>query len=166
MAHNSLVKMAKSLVKKPKLKNKPSQIIRQALDDLALVEKNKQYKIAMNNTFHEYFPKGMSIFDDGGEKTVTKPFCEVCFAGAVMAAAGNSAEMNLMPFDFGKDIGNKLMALDYFRTGSIYAGFETMGLKPNRWIAEYVNITPYSVNKAKFKKDMNEMADNFEKFGL
>jgi hypothetical protein len=54
---------------KDKLSNVPSEILTQALHDLAVVEKRKGFKIYMN---------------DWMTKDTNKGICEVCLAGAVM----------------------------------------------------------------------------------
>ena len=148
-------------VKKPKLGNKPSQIINQAVKDLKAVEKSKKYRV------------NMDVFHQQGYKTETD-VCVVCFAGAVMARAGNDPKADLAPHCFDDVTAGKLRALDSFRAGSITEGLEKMNakipllLRGNVEDGGYmsVEITPYDEDKDQFKKDMTELAKNLEALGL
>lgn len=146
-------------IKKPKLAAKPSAAIRQAIADLKAVEKDPRYRIEMDDYHAPRF---------GNNDT---KLCEVCFAGATIARAGNSPEIEIGPYNFDEKIRNKLMALDHFRSGSIVEGLELWGVKKipmilvNSDCAE-VEVTHYDTDAVAFKKEMAEMADNLEDLGL
>lgn len=150
-------KKKRALLVKPKLSDIPSKAIRQALDDLAAVEAQKDlYTVDMCN-YH--------VYDAEDAK------CAVCFAGAVIAGAGNDPKRNLEPSSFDDKTHNKLRGLDCFRGGDIAEAINFFGVKKiplllNTDDSFYVDVTDYDDNPKKFKKDMNELADNLEKLGL
>jgi hypothetical protein len=146
-------------LKKPKLPNKPSAIIRMALTDLSAVEKDKRYDINMC-TWHS------PLEYDEGEQRKNDPSCEVCMAGAVIANAGNDMNMSILPDMFDDATENKLLAIDCFREGDISRGLDYLKIDKPRFMAEWVEITGYYGNKTKFKKQMSELADVFEEYGL
>jgi hypothetical protein len=146
-------------LKKLKLPNKPSAIIRTALADLAAVEKDKKYKINMS-TWHSPIDY---IYN---EKSKNDPSCEVCMAGAVIANAGNDVNKLIHPDMFDAATENKLSAIDCFREGEIARGLDYMGIEKPRFMTGYIEMVDYDRNKAKFKKQMNELADVFEEYGL
>jgi hypothetical protein len=73
--------------KTPKLAKKPSQALMQALEDLKAVERMKKTYIVDMNMYHE-----PTTGDDGQ--------CSVCFAGVVIARAGNDSALSLNPEHF------------------------------------------------------------------
>ena len=136
------------------LPNKPSELIRLALHDLELCEKDKRYLIDMDD-WH--------IND-------TSDLCCVCLAGSVMA---KSLKANfyatLGPEIYNKSTKLKLFALDDFRTGDIRDGVEILfritknsqvDLPPDR------DICDYDKDPNKFKRDMRKLANEFESVGL
>lgn len=138
---------------KTKLPNKPSALIRLAIKDLEACEKDESYNINM----------------DRWQMPLSNGICEVCLAGSVMAktlgvprtlestAAFTSLDMPTM---------NKMWALDYFRKGNLYGGLISLKLPIARWKLQ-VEVPEYTPKTAKkFKKEMLEMAQQFEDGGL
>lgn len=145
-------------IKKPKIANKPSQAIFQAVADLIAVERKPQYRINMSD-YHS---------PENGK-------CEVCFAGAVLAQAGNDPAVYIDPAEFDSVTQHKLYALDSFRNGQISDGLSSFGvtklpllLNPDSYdgMGLSVEITPYEQDKVQFKKDMKKMAMELESLGL
>jgi hypothetical protein len=94
------------------LPRKPSRLILRALADLKAVERKRAtYKIDMGY-YHAPFGEPMS----GGR---TRQKCMVCFAGAVIAQAGNSPGLCIEPSSFSYSTSRKLHALDLFRRGEV-----------------------------------------------
>jgi hypothetical protein len=146
-------------VKVPKLADKPSAAIRQALEDLKAIEKLKKVYIVDMSTYHNHeFHSG-----DNDKR------CFVCFAGAVIARAGNDTQQYIVPEDFPEKVANKLKGLDKFRNGLIVEGLNAFGVKKIPIVLdtnEYLDIADYRYHPGQFKKDMAELADNLEKLGL
>lgn len=149
-----MAKAVKRNLKTPQLANKPSECIIQAVADLVSVEKIKKTYTVDMNTFHEHEGNGLR--------------CSVCFAGAVIARAGNDPKVYIEPSYFPDDVRNKLHALDDFRNGDLSNGLRRFGVKkiPIVLQSEYVNITDYQDNPKQFKKDMLELASNLTLLGL
>ena len=134
----------------------PSELIRVALIDLELCEKDDKYFVSMNSWHHPYKKEDI---------------CYVCLAGAVMA---KSLHMNRArfgePCDFPRQISLKLRALNWLREGRVTKGmsvyFESMGdnIIP-KIMLEDVSVTPYWANPHNFKVDMHDLADALEKEG-
>lgn len=149
----------KNPIKTPKISKKPSVAIKQAVADLTAVEKMKAKYIVNMDVFHE------SLDNDK---------CEVCFAGAVIAQAGNDSKLNLGPNSFSLDVNNKLSALDSFRSGDVMGGLDLFGVKIPKilqgktWDEDsiMVDVVEYSEDPKQFKKDMLAIASDLEKLGL
>ena len=152
-----------------KLPTKPSDLIRLALRDLALVERSKIYYVDMGD-WHEP--------DEEEERGVT---CAVCFAGAVMARTFK-APINkpVVPGEMPYQSHNckRLIALNDFRVGCIEAGLHVINRKLSRvYISEkYGSIfnkienlsafLDYEKDRGKFKRTMRKIARLLEKMGL
>lgn len=104
-----------------KLPNKPSKLLKVALEDLEAVEKDLKYRIDMNS-WHQ--PEDNK--------------CSVCLAGAVMANRLRcDIEKALDPYDllvdgnieYWVDLRNKLEAIDYFCRGKVEGSLLRMGIK-------------------------------------
>ncbi len=134
-----------------KLAKKPSNFIRQALEDLEVIEKKEGYAINMS-TFHD----------------PTDNICEVCLAGAVMAnTLGCDPKKSLDPENFTKKIEDKLNALDCFRMGSIEIALDLLGKSiPKGYSTDSVTITTYRHSPEQFKEDMHALADGLQGMGL
>lgn len=153
-------------LKTPKLGKKPSEVIRQAVDDLKKIEKDKRFIINMGC----WFGPLNAETDENDELILTpKTKCEVCLAGAVIAAAGNNPMEFIDPDFFSMTVSNKLEALDYFRSGEIAQGLERMGYDYSsdkfKYLSKNIDITQYDENKVKFKKEMLQLADELERCG-
>jgi hypothetical protein len=143
-----------SKLKIPKISDKPSEAIRQAIKDLRAIEKLPGcYAINMDR-YHG--PKEVK----GGIK------CEVCLAGAVIARAGNDPMAELDPWLFSDITQYKLKALDYFRCGDISNGLKCFREQVPEHVPMYVEIVKYSKDPALFKKQMMKMAKVLERSGL
>lgn len=131
------------------LPEKMSELIRVALVDMEIVERNPAYKIDMG-TWHAM----------GGEGV-----CEVCFAGAVMAQTMNvrPTRVGTGPSSFEDRLGNKFRALNALREGEVWFACEFLGVPypsgMNRSIADYHS------DKTRFKRDMRKLADDLEEAG-
>ena len=136
-------------MKKNKLPDVPSVLIKAAVKDTKLAEKSQKYEVDMGK-WHE--PNGK---------------CSICFAGSVMAFTLNThASNNLKPEDFDLDTCNKLLALDEFRTGYIEYGLIEMGLVLKDGMEDWMKVCPYWKDKTKFYKDMKKVVKELEKYGL
>lgn len=146
-----------------KLPNKPSELIKVALADLAKCERSKKYVIEMGN-WHVLRPNNK---------------CEVCFAGAVMAKTlklgGISLDADWVPRNFGchfdEDTASKLYALDDLRTGDIAEALDVLKVlevpsSARALVTEGMEVCDYRKNKAQFKRDMNRLAKELSKYGL
>lgn len=98
---------------------KPSKVLKMALEDLKVVEKDKQYKVDFADSFH------MPVAYSDKRK---KAKCSVCFAGAVMAnRLGVPSDKIVCPSDFTDErIMSRLYALDHIRSGSFAQGINEM----------------------------------------
>jgi hypothetical protein len=133
------------------LPDRPSALIRLALEDLARVEDDDRYAVDMTEW---HTPRG-----DGK--------CHVCFAGAVMKGV-HGPDRFLHDGDFTEETRNKLIALNYFRMGFIETGIEAMDgdvQKLPRGMA-HMRIVPYSWDRAAFRTSMEEMVAKLEETGL
>lgn len=140
----------KKTQKETLLPDKPSELIRVALADLAKVERSKKYRVEMG-TWHEPV--------DG--------VCEVCLAGAVMAKTLKSYPNETLwaDTDFDDDTKNKLLALDFLRQGEVVEALEQLGFDDHEHIHDY-DIVSYHTDRNEFKDDMRHLADDLEKVGL
>ncbi len=138
-----------------RLPDKPSALIRVALDDLAACELSKDYEVNMGE-WH--------ILRD---TSLGNPYCAVCFAGAVMAQTlGADLEEDLNPASFPRDT-NKLQALDCFRQGEVVGGLVNMGLAVPRGFGAVAEIPAYDAeDPTEFHWAMCDLADRLEKAGL
>lgn len=109
-----------------KLPDLPSKLLRLAINDLALILKDPNYKLNMS-TWHASLPFSTSSTLIGASLS-DKKICEVCLAGAVMAKSlGAPILSSLEPNDFiVGDVERKLCAIDSFRTGHVKEAFENL----------------------------------------
>lgn len=139
---------------KKKLPNKPSALIRLAINDLNAIEKQKD-KYSINMT-EWHSPNYM-------EDT-----CAVCLAGSVMANTLKLDSNEHLDADEVEDISiqNKLYAINSFRIGQIKEGVEQLNLKMPLYLNNEVPIVSYASNKSTFKKQLLKMADVLEGYKL
>lgn len=131
------------------LPDKPSELIRLALNDLAKCEANPKYKIDMRVWHHS-----------------RNGTCSVCLAGSVMAQTLNTSDfVTLVPSDF-REERNKLAGLNEFRCGFIILGLVCLGFHKPEWKHKPDReITPYDEDPVAFVVDMHQLADDLEAEG-
>ena len=134
------------------LPDKPSALIRLALDDLAKCEQDPRYTI---NMCAWHFPHG-----DGN--------CSVCLAGAVMAQHLNiSVQEERFPSSFDDfELNRKLRALNAFRAGWITGGLDHLGITIPENLIGSMTVESYRYDADQFYTDMRHMANILEKEGL
>lgn len=149
------------------LPDKPSALIRVALDDLGVIENSPEYRVDMR-VWH--YP----VEDNEGEFTGV---CEVCLAGAVMARlSGFNPALDLTPHPacgYSLDLTNKLLALDWFRAGQIDEGLLRMGRTDHdeafvHYLFQEVcdgGWTRYESDRDAWFEQMNRLADVLERTG-
>ncbi len=132
------------------LPDKPSELIRLALNDLALCAADPNYSIEM---YEWHKPR-----DDG--------VCQVCLAGAVMAKSLNARPTaELYPHHFPDR--QKIKALDDFHDGLVCRALDQLGQDLSKWGhgARNREITPYRTDSVAFTADMRQLADDLEAAG-
>lgn len=136
------------------LPDKPSDLIELALADLTAVEAQPEvFKVLMD--YWLVASEGPSI-------------CYVCLAGAVMVGTLRCGhDISMFPNEIGDpDTRIKLCALNKFREGRIDIAFEYMRLKLPSEFSGRRNIIEYELYPAKFKRDMQELANDLREYGL
>lgn len=141
------------MLKTPKLSKKPSQALMQAIEDLKAVERMKtKYTIDMSS-YHE-----PGVGNDNQ--------CGVCFAGVVIARAGNDPKLTINPDQFDEDTAARLYGLDNFRSGNIKHGVENFALEMPRFLAQEIDMVDYHDDPKLFKKQLKELAGVLESYKL
>ena len=133
-----------------KLPDKPSELIRLALADLALCAADPNYRIDM----------GQWHMPEHG-------VCQVCLAGAVMAKSLNASRAaEFYPEDFPEN-RKKINALDVFRDGLVCTALIDLGQDLSNWGhgARSREISSYSKDPDAFMADMHDLADDLEAKG-
>ncbi len=142
---------------KTPLPDKPSALLRLALDDLKLVEGDDRYCVAML-TWHQPF--------DG--------ICHVCLAGAVLAKTCeiDPRERPVLSY-FGDSIHRQLYAINDFRRGEITHGLGSISDEMSRKYVEYyglssgrIIVADYHTNRERFLADMESLISRFEVIDL
>jgi hypothetical protein len=140
------------------LPDKPSGLLRRALEDLERCRQDPRYEIDMG-VWHLSFAPGV---------------CTVCLAGAVMAQTLEIPPDNkVVPYDLVLQYGRewevvvmKLRALNQFRIGYVGDGFQLMGLKLPEGIKPERIISEFDEDPQGFIHDLNLLADDLEEHGL
>jgi len=136
--------------KTPVAPKKLSAAIDLALEDLAIVEADKDYKVNMGK-YH--VPE------------ITK--CHVCFAGAVMAVTHQTPwEDHGTTGMHGDDWYQVYNAVDTIRTGNLEWALCYMKQKLPNSLGPRIHIVPYKECKASFKMDMETLSMTLKKEGL
>jgi len=155
-----------------KLPDKPSALIRLAIDDITKVEQMKtKYKIDMD-TWHQPATTVTDPNDFNYEYSANhdpKKRCAVCLAGSVMACTLKvDPTLDVTTDNFDKDTENKLDAIDAFRCGDLHHAFETLGLakKFPRYLMDEIEMVDYSSSPKKFKEEQLHLADVLEALGF
>jgi len=126
--------------------NEPWTLIRDAIFDLELQEKQKGAKIAMGDW---HLPR------DG--------VCSQCLAGSVMSRRlGVDTNDNKFPSTFPEDIAARLYALDHFRNGDIDDAYRKLELECPASLPYSVPIPDYENGPPAFKAAMLKLADLLE----
>jgi len=127
--------------------NEPWTLIRDAIHDLTLQEKQKGVRIEMSDW---HFPRGGGV-------------CHQCLAGSVMSRRlGVDTNDNKFPFDFPKDVAARLRALDHLRYGSIVFAYRKLELVRPAELPFDVTVPDYHRGPAAFKSAMLKLADLLE----
>lgn len=139
-----------------RLPDMPSDLITLALEDLIKVEATEQYEVRMSQWHCPSKAYGGDFL-----------FCQVCFAGAVMAMTLRSSIVHYCdPMSFDEPIKSKLHALECFRLGNVEAAFSRLGKKSSQGTHFNREIPEYGVNQQKFKSDMRKLAQDLKGAGL
>ena len=126
--------------------NEPWTLIRDAIFDLELQEKQEGVDVDMD---HWHFPYG------GGA-------CHQCLAGSVMSRRlGVDTDAHKSPDNYPKDVAVRLHALDDFRIGDIYAAYDRLDLDRPASLPLDVTVPSYHRPPA-FKAAMLAIADLLE----
>lgn len=129
-----------------KLPNKPSALIRVAMDDLNRVERLKGYTVDMDIWHNPSHGK-----------------CNVCFAGAIMSQTLKAdPEDSMDPGMYNKDIEGKLEALNGFRCGAVSYGLELLGLDESKGFGLDREMPHYRFDRRGFKLAMRKLIRNLE----
>jgi hypothetical protein len=142
------------------LPNKPSGLIRLALEDLKKCLANPDYEIDMD-VWH-------SPTDEGT--------CHVCLAGAVMAQTLRlEPDGDLSPYDLvtkyhmPQEVVDKLRAINSLRLGMVEFGLDAMGIdiaESGLALDKYYTITAYADDVEQFQQDLHELANTLERQGV
>ena len=135
------------------LPDKPSAVIRLAVDDLEKCEGDERYGIDMSEWHLPTYMNGK---------------CMVCLAGAVMSQTLGFDLNDYSDPDFIDDINTrkKMFALNDFRTGHIAYALDRLGFNLPFEILARIDVAEYEDNPTQFKSDMRAMADMLEAHGL
>ena len=158
------------------LPDKPSELIRVALEDQQRCIEDPDYEIE-HAIWHQQQPvMPYNVATMEGEPRMK---CCVCFAGGVMAKTLETDPAHAIWLALGDtdaDMGwpegtkRKLLALDRFRTGSVSDGVYTMGLREHvdRLDLHELNgeVPEYADDPEAFTLAMEDLADNLEHIGL
>ena len=139
----------------------PSELIRVAVYDLTLCEKDSNYHIDMA-AWHSVCKASWPFQNE---------VCFVCLAGSMMAKSLNmNRAQNGNPDNYRSEISLKLRAVDFFRQGEVTKGmyYYAKSLGDNiipQVMLKDTNITPYVVDRSQFKQDMYDLARVLESEG-
>lgn len=132
-----------------RLPNKPSQLLRLAMNDLEIIEKDPRYEIDMAE--YHYRADGFT--------------CLVCMAGAVMA---NTMKLDYTkyahPISFPDETRQKLFAINSLRCGDVVEALVILGLKMKYGLC--FKATDYHKDKEAFKFEMEFLIIALQEEGL
>ena len=144
------------------LPDRPSELLRLAVNDLEKAERSPKYEIEMG---HWHFP----LDDD---------LCTVCMAGAVMAFTldvPHDEEYAVLSRSFDADTRGKLHALDDFRRGYVGDALRILGMHDEltteelfsltHWVNSHNNFSDYTNYPTEFKMYQRELANRLEQLG-
>ena len=126
--------------------NEPWTLIRDAIHDLELQEKQEGVRIDMGN-WHD--PYGS--------------VCLQCLAGsAISRRLGVDTDDDAEPIDYPEDVRDRLLSIDCFRTGDIGTAYEYLGLEHPASLTARIPIPGYHRGPSAFKAAMRKLADRLE----
>jgi hypothetical protein len=141
---------------KDRLPSIPSKLIRVALADLELNEKDPNYVIDME-VFHR--------------KSLTEK-CEVCLGGSALRSCGVPPDFQLLVGPerseetwFTEKLWKKMQALNEARNGGIYTMFERLDIPFPKGMLDTCCIANYRYAPIAFKRDLHFLADYLESKG-
>lgn len=143
------------------LPDKPSELIRVALEDLAKIEDDPQFTIDM----HQWFARDFTEDHAGNRATV----CFACAAGAVISQRANipTGAVYLDPQDFSDEVCNKLHAINRLRLGEVGVACLALGIDPPARVRMFYEVADYDHDNGKtFRADLEKLADTLEAAGL
>ena len=144
---------------KEKLSDTPSQLILDALTDLRKCEADPNYAI------------NMGIWHSGTEGN---EICKVCLAGAVLAKTiewdiNEYSVCSEKDFEDDKELADKMIALDYFRTGEIHGALCYLDMDQKYFedkIEEFRKIPDYHDDREGFYEEMVNLASDLQALGM
>ena len=153
MTCHALVSMSRGRetpMKTVKLPDKPSELLRLAMDDLAKCEGSKKYVVHMD------------IWHSGN---VGLDKCLICLAGAVMSKTLGCpiTEHSSLSY-YSIRVANKLRAVNFFRKGDVNLALSCMQIKCLSFLNR--RIIPYKDDPKLFRQDMNKLIRDLRKEGL
>ena len=126
--------------------NEPWTLIRDAIHDLELQEKQEGVRI------------DMGIWHDLGGGV-----CYQCLAGSVMSRRlGADTDDHASPDNFPRDVRARLDALEYFRRGDIHVAYRRLKLEFPDTLPARAPIPEYEDDPSAFKSAMLKLADQLE----
>jgi len=132
------------------LPDRPSELIRVALDDLEKCEADPRYETHMYSWHDPHDGK-----------------CLVCMAGAVMAKRlGAPPALSLAPYSYDFQTARKLRAIDYGRCGLLDEMLFQLNIERPKELPSYIDVAYYDDDPAAFKSDMRKLAELLEAHGL
>lgn len=153
---------------KNKLSEKPSEAIKQALEDLKACIEDPNYIINFTDWHSPRYVDHTDQFGNGIDRKV----CEVCFAGAVMAKTFECPiEEEIAPSAFDKRTEKMFSALDNFRAGNVESGLsdlygyeKTTALFVEHNLPKFIPVNQR--NQDEFFEDLERMSNLLEQAGL
>lgn len=142
------------------ISDKPSEALRQAVNDLEKCEQDERFEIDMNNW-----------------AKMVCGVCQVCLAGAMLVQQCGIPDEGLEFHNLPDDIAGKMWGIDAFRVGRLWDGvawFKEGGYsiasgaqRGDRveGLPEYVDVQGYHYSPVVFKEQMRGIADKLEKAG-
>mgnify|MGYP007059427276 CR=1 FL=1 len=145
--------LEKKIAEAKRLPDKPSELIRVALEDVKKVENTPGYKVDLRE---------WNVVHSDGK-------CHVCLGGSVLvercgAKKGEGLSKSLENGTIDSVVYSKLTALDMFRLGDVEQGLSFLGITVDG-LPEYLLVTDY-IDRDGFFRDMENMARMFEARGL
>jgi len=127
--------------------NEPWTLIRDAIHDLELQEKQE----------------GVDVDMSGWHVPIINGACHQCLARSVMSRhLGIDTDNRADPFDYPDDVRDRLYALDNFRIGEIGYAYRRLKLERPDTLPKRVDVPRYRRGPSAFKAAMLKLADQLE----